>query len=166
VSAFAALGDSLRPKSFAGLFGAAPSSNTGGPTRRLEILTGAGRGRSWTAAQKAAIVAESYGAPVGQFARRYGLRPQQLFSWRRQARQAALRSRGRRVAQPAADSTAIKAADAGLHVIELDVEGSSVWIRTSISPSCVAGSNVRLLLVELKERQGPARRSFRRGWRR
>jgi len=55
---------------------------------RLEVLTGAGRRRSWTADQKAQIVAESYasGESVCAIARRHGLTPQQLFGWRRNAR--------------------------------------------------------------------------------
>lgn len=56
--------------------------------RRLEIFTGAGRRRSWSAEQKAQIVAESLagGSSVSAVARRYGLTAQQLFTWRRQAR--------------------------------------------------------------------------------
>ena len=62
-------------------------SNDAASVRRLEIFTGAGRRRAWTAEQKAAIVAESVedGAPVSHVARRHGLTPQQLFAWRRQA---------------------------------------------------------------------------------
>src|SRR6185437_7133975 len=62
------------------------------PVRRIEVFTGAGRRRSWSAAEKAAIVAESYGAgeTVCSVARRHGLTPQQLFTWRRLARQPAL----------------------------------------------------------------------------
>ena len=58
------------------------------PARRLEIFTGAGRRRTWSAAQKAAIVAESVGGgeSVSAVARRHGLTPPQLFAWRRQAR--------------------------------------------------------------------------------
>jgi transposase len=57
------------------------------PVRRLEVFTGTGRRRSWTAAQKARIVAESYesGDDVSSVARRHGLTPQQLFGWRRDA---------------------------------------------------------------------------------
>jgi transposase len=57
------------------------------PVRRLEVFTGCGRRRSWTAAQKARIVAESYasGDDVSSVARRHGLTPQQLFGWRRDA---------------------------------------------------------------------------------
>jgi transposase len=62
------------------------------PVRRLEVFTGAGRRRSWSAAEKTAIIAESYGAgeTVCAVARRHGLTPQQLFTWRRLARQTAL----------------------------------------------------------------------------
>ena len=55
------------------------------PVRRLEVFTGVGRRRSWTAEQKLGIVAESYadGETVSAVARRHGLTPQQLFGWRR-----------------------------------------------------------------------------------
>lgn len=58
------------------------------PVRRLEVFTGSGRRRTWTAEQKARIVAESHadGATVSAVARRHGLTPQQVFGWRRQAR--------------------------------------------------------------------------------
>src|SRR5204863_7452938 len=57
------------------------------PVRRLEVFTGAGRRRSWTAEQKEQIVAESHaeGATVCEVARRHALTPQQLFAWRRDA---------------------------------------------------------------------------------
>ena len=63
------------------------------PVHRLEVFTGTGRRRAWTAEQKAQIIAESYadGETVSALARRYGLTPQQLFGWRRQARRHALR---------------------------------------------------------------------------
>jgi transposase len=54
--------------------------------RRLEVFTGAGRRRAWSAEQKERIVAESYcGESVSVVARRHGLTPQQLFAWRRHA---------------------------------------------------------------------------------
>jgi transposase len=58
------------------------------PVRRIEVFTGAGRRRSWSGEEKAAIVAASYGAgeTVCAVARRHGLTPQQLFAWRRLAR--------------------------------------------------------------------------------
>jgi transposase len=56
--------------------------------RRIEVFTGAGRRRTWTAEEKAAFVAESHvaGETVCGVARRHGLTPQQLFTWRREAR--------------------------------------------------------------------------------
>jgi transposase len=61
------------------------------PVRRIEVFTGAGRRRTWSAEDKARIVAESVtsGESVCSVARRHGLSPQQLFGWRRQARQPA-----------------------------------------------------------------------------
>ena len=63
------------------------------PVRRLEVFTGAGRRRAWSAEQKAQILAESYesGEKVSTIARRHGLTPQQLFGWRRDARRQAAR---------------------------------------------------------------------------
>jgi transposase len=118
-----------------------PKGSSAGLARRLEIFTGVGRRRSWTAEQKAAIVAESFedGALVGQVARRHGLTPQQLFNWRRQAR----READERTAalpfapvvvetpiavSPPAESLESKPADGRPPVIELDIAGSSVWI--------------------------------------
>jgi transposase len=54
--------------------------------RRIEIFTGAGRRRKWSAEAKARIVAESYASSVGEVADRYGLAKTQLFTWRRQTR--------------------------------------------------------------------------------
>src|SRR4051794_41761573 len=57
--------------------------------RRIEVFTGAGRRRDWSADQKAKIIAESYSGEtsVCDIARRHGLTPSQLFAWRRAARQ-------------------------------------------------------------------------------
>ena len=64
------------------------------PVHRLEVFTGAGRRRTWSAEDKARIVAEivASGDSVSAVARRHGLAPQQLFGWRRelQVSQAAL----------------------------------------------------------------------------
>src|SRR5829696_7361184 len=58
--------------------------------RRLEVFTGVGRRRTWPTDEKAALVAESYapGRTVCGVARRHGLTPAQLFTWRRLARRA------------------------------------------------------------------------------
>lgn len=57
--------------------------------QRIEVFTGSGRRRRWTAEQKALVVAETIetGETVSAVARRHGLTPQQLFTWRREVQQ-------------------------------------------------------------------------------
>ena len=54
----------------------------------MEVFTGAGRRRVWSADEKAPIVAEGYdsGESVSAVARRHALAPQQLFGCRRATR--------------------------------------------------------------------------------
>jgi transposase len=56
------------------------------------VITGALGRRRWSAEAKARIVAESLapGVVISEVARRYDLRPQQLFAWRHQAKQGRL----------------------------------------------------------------------------
>ena len=58
-------------------------------TGRLEVITETGRRRWFSRDDKARIVEETLvpGAVVSDVARRHGLTPQQVFTWRRQARQ-------------------------------------------------------------------------------
>ena len=60
-----------------------------GEYRRIEVLTGRGRRRRWSADQKARIVAETLvaGARVSEVARRWQICSQQVFGWRRAMRQ-------------------------------------------------------------------------------
>jgi transposase len=62
--------------------------------RRLEVITGTGRRRRFLRDDKARIVEETLapGAVVSEVARRHGLTPQQVFTWRRQARRATVTS--------------------------------------------------------------------------
>ncbi|WP_031205088.1 transposase [Mesorhizobium sp. LSHC440B00] len=59
--------------------------------RRFEVINGAGGRRHWSVDDKARIIAETLepNAVVSEVARRYGLRPQQVFAWRREARKQA-----------------------------------------------------------------------------
>jgi transposase len=61
------------------------------PVRRLEVITGTGGRRRWSADEKARILEEATapGAVVSEVARRNGMSPQHLFTWRRQARREA-----------------------------------------------------------------------------
>jgi transposase len=88
------------------------------PVRRIEVFTGSGRRRTWSAEDKAKIIAESLtsGASVCSVARRHGLSPQQLFGWRRNAREATAKTEPLFVpavvetspAPPAADPATVK----------------------------------------------------------
>ena len=64
--------------------------------RRVEVLTGVPRRRRWSAAEKAAIVAESLapGAIASTIALRHGLHRNQLYMWRRELRSGALGKAG------------------------------------------------------------------------
>lgn len=57
--------------------------------RRVEVITETGRRRQFSADDNARFVEETLapGAVVSEVARRHGLSPQQLFTWRRQMRQ-------------------------------------------------------------------------------
>lgn len=61
------------------------------PVQRFEVFTGAGRRRDWSNEEKDQILAESYSGEmsVSAVARRHGLSPGQLFTWRRQVRKQA-----------------------------------------------------------------------------
>ena len=63
----------------------------GTTARRLEVITGTGRRRWFSADDKARMIEETLapGAVVSEVVRRHGLAPQQLFTWRRQARRPA-----------------------------------------------------------------------------
>ena len=59
------------------------------PARRMELITGTARRRDWSDDDKARIIVESLapGANISAVARRHGIKPQQLFGWRREARE-------------------------------------------------------------------------------
>ena len=62
--------------------------------RRLEVITGTGRRRQFSEDFKASIVEETLvpGAVISEVARRIGLSPQQVFTWRRHPRGGGTRS--------------------------------------------------------------------------
>jgi transposase len=119
------------------------------PIRRMEVFTGAGRRRTWSAAEKAAIVAESYGGgeTVCGVARRHGLTPQQLFTWRRLARPQAMAAPPMFV--PAIVETAEPEAPVPLKMrrrvrrrpnadgIELEIAGVDVRIGSGAKPQAI-----------------------------
>lgn len=64
----------------------------GGPVRRVEVLCGPARRRTYSDAEKAKLVAASLrpGVSAAGVARRAGVHPQLLYTWRRQARDGGL----------------------------------------------------------------------------
>jgi transposase len=111
-----------------------------GDIRRIEVITGVGRRRRWPAETKAQIIAESFmgEASVSEVARRYGLRPQQLFGWRNQARKGelALDERGAPAFVPIiTDGARTPASRAVLEDsgIEIEVAGLIVRVRGRVA---------------------------------
>ena len=114
--------------------------------RRIEVFTGAGRRREWSAEQKAAILAESYAgtSSVCDVARRHGLTPTQLFTWRRAARDQAAAAADQNpefvpamieapISAPAEEQALVEAAP----LIGFDLDGASVWICPGADASMV-----------------------------
>src|SRR6516162_9597270 len=65
-------------------------------TDRVEIITSVQRRRRWTAAEKVRMVEETFepGMTVSLVARRHGVAPNQLFTWRRLVVEGALTAAG------------------------------------------------------------------------
>jgi len=117
------------------------------PVRRIEVFTGAGRRRNWSAAEKAAIVAESYdsGTTVCGVARRHGLTPQQLFAWRRQARRTESASlfvpaviEAAPLPGPPLATAPPRTRRRKIPDIELEIAGVEVRIGSAASPRAIA----------------------------
>jgi transposase len=100
--------------------------------RRIEVFTGAGRRRRWSAETKAQIVAESYETSVGEVADRYSLSKTQLFSWRRDARQAGF---AQVVVEDATGSEGAVQVDGA---IEIELAGARVRIGRAAEPRMAA----------------------------
>ena len=120
--------------------------------RRLEVITGAGGRRRWSAAEKARITEEAVapGAVVSEIARRHGMSPQHLFTWRRLALRAAGLDRPaaplfvpavieRPVVEPALEPrprrSRRRSAASG---IELEIGGVTVRVGAGASPKAIA----------------------------
>ncbi|KRR28837.1 IS66-like element accessory protein TnpA [Bradyrhizobium retamae] len=107
--------------------------------QRVEIITGAGRRRRWSADAKAAIVAESFalGASVSAVARRHDIRPSLLFLWRRQATRAQVAERGDRGMPPGFVPVAITGCGGQLPseeqaAIEIEVGAVRIHVRGTV----------------------------------
>jgi transposase len=123
----------------------------GEPVRRMEVFTGAGRRRAWSAAEKTRIVAESYdsGESVSAVARRHGLTPQQLFGWRRATRRRVDGARANsggsvftpvivEAAQGSPETTLAPTHRSGSPVIEIVIGAASVRVSRGIDAATLA----------------------------
>ena len=115
--------------------------------RRIEVITGAGRQRRWPAEVKARIVAESFSGelPASEIARRYGIRPQQLFGWRREARAGHLALAGEVaplfapiVAETSGVGKPTHSSGVTIPMIEIEVAGMIVRLRGRVAASALA----------------------------
>ena len=117
----------------------------------MEVFTGAGGRRAWSAEEKARIVAESYdgGDSVSAVARRHALTPQQLFGWRRATRRPvndASPADGGPVfapliveaAQDSAETTLAPVRASGPPVIEIVIGAASVRVSRGIDAATLA----------------------------
>ena len=121
--------------------------------QRVEVITGVGRRRRWPQDAKARIVLESRqpGAVVSDVARQHGLTPQQLFGWRREARNGLADGSPRPVSTAFAPIVVAAAADrpetvanisAGAGQIEIAIAGALIRLR--------GGCDVRSLAAVLQ----------------
>jgi transposase len=107
--------------------------------RRVEVITGRGDRRRWSDEEKARAIEASLvpGAVVSAVARRHGVTPQQLFTWRREAQKKAADTAEATPFVPAivevgetghssSKRTAPDPVAARPHSIELDIDGTSV----------------------------------------
>ena len=109
-----------------------------GAVRRVEVFTGAGRRRRWSPEQKVLIVSETYqagetGETVSAVARRHGLTPQQLFTWRREAQRARTGESGMAFAPVVLETSGSRA---GIPIAPTPC-GSSSWTEIVIGAATV-----------------------------
>ncbi len=111
------------------------------PVRRLEVITGAGGRRRWSADEKARILEEATapGAVVSEVARRNGMSPQHLFTWLRQARREAAASPLAFTPVVVSPDTSQSTPPAGREaVIELAVEGAVIRVPRGVDEATLA----------------------------
>lgn len=117
-----------------------------GGYRRIEVLTGPGRRRRWSAEEKARIVAETLepSASVSGVARRWQVCPQQVFGWRRQARVEVPASSAELTSGPLppfvpllaeaapVEKVAVTAPSSPLAAIEIKLAGAAVRVMSGV----------------------------------
>jgi len=116
---------------------------------RMEIRTGVGRRRRWTAQEKGRIVAEALnsGVPVAEIARRHDMSSQHLFNWIRAAKEG-------RLALPADEGAVfVPIVTAATEIREASNAAASMPIEIGIMNfvvRAVPGIDMRLLIDVLR----------------
>jgi transposase len=116
---------------------------------RVEIRTGVGRRRRWTAQEKGRIVAEALnsGVPVAEIARRHDMSSQHLFNWIRAAKEG-------RLALPADEGAVfVPIVTAATDIREASNAAASMTIEIGIRNfvvRAVPGIDMRLLIDVLR----------------
>lgn len=114
-----------------------------GEVRRLEVLVGGPRRRSYTDAEKGQLVAETLrpGVSAAVVARRHGIHPQLLYTWRRQARDGVLAlpvgASGLFAEVVAAPEPSSTVADPGGEIV-VEVGAVRLRVGADVAPSRVA----------------------------
>src|SRR5262249_27033219 len=114
-------------------------------TNRVEIITSVQRRRRWTAPEKVRMVEETFepGMTVSLVARRHGVAPNQLFTWRRLVAQGSLTAAGSgEEVVPASEYRALQNQVRELHRLEAEIlkealehaTGSKKQLRLPPSP--------------------------------
>src|SRR5262245_37524609 len=75
-------------------FSTTPTVSMTNSTNRVEIITSVQRRRRWTAPEKVRMVEETFEPGMTVVARRHGVAPNQLFTWRRLVAQGSLTAAG------------------------------------------------------------------------
>ena len=120
------------------------------PTNHIEIITSVQRRRRWTASEKVRMVEETFepGMTVSLVARRHGVAPNQLFTWRRLAAQGGLTAAGNgEEVVPASDYRALQNQVRELHRLLGKKTPEAEILKEALEHA--AGSRKRLRLPPL-----------------
>jgi transposase len=114
-----------------------------GSVHRLEVISGTGRRRRFSDEFRAKVVEETLApdAVVSQIARRHGLTPQQVFTWRRQARTASCESDAPMFVPAVIEelpASGAAAAERSCGIIEIEICGSLVRVGHGADSKMVA----------------------------
>ena len=131
------------------------------PTDCVEIITSVQRRRRWTASEKVRMVEETFepGMTVSLVARRHGVAPNQLFTWRRLVAQGGLTAAGSGE-EPASDYRALHNQVRELHrllgkkTLEAEILKEALEHATGSKNSCGCRRRCRMMVPDEDRRRG------------